>query len=271
MQQQLEAKDRALALAEMKVRKLEEQLRLERIRKYGKRSETLSDLQLQLLDLEPGVSSEEVEAESDRKPITAAETTSTTEKDTANKPSRKHPGRQPLPAHLERVVEIVACTPEQCTCGRCGRETTVIGYEETEVLDVKPVEYVVRVVKREKRACKSNPCEAQGVQTAAAPERIVPKSIFSDEVIIDFAVNKYCDSVPLYRQQAKLKRDANLEVALSTINDAVLRVGELLVPMTTAMKSELLAGGYIQADETPVAVQTHDKRGRNHQGYLITR
>jgi parvulin-like peptidyl-prolyl isomerase len=72
MQQPLEAKDRALALAEMKVRKLEEQLRLERIRKYGKRSETLSDLQLRLFDLEPAVSSEEVEAECDRKPITAA-------------------------------------------------------------------------------------------------------------------------------------------------------------------------------------------------------
>jgi transposase len=268
MQQQLEANKRALALAEMKVRKLEEELRLERIRKYGKRSETLSDLQLRLLDLEPGVSSEEVEAESLRKPITAAETPSTTEKDTANKPSRKHPGRQTLPAHLERVVEIVACTPEQCTCGRCGRETTVIGYEETEVLDVKPVEYVVRVVKREKRACKSKNCVEQGVQTAAAPERIVPKSIFSDEVIIDFAVNKYCDSLPLYRQQARLKRDAGLEVALSTINDAVLRVGELLVPMTVAMKSELLVGGYIQADETPVGVQMHDKRGKDHQGYF---
>lgn len=269
-QQQLEAKDRALALAEMKVRKLEEKLRLVLTRKYGKRSETLSDLQLQLLDLEPGVSSEEIEAESQREPITAPaeETQSTTEKQPANKPSRKHPGRQTLPAHLERVVEMVACTPEQCTCGRCGRQTTVIGYEETEVLDVKPVEYVVRVIKREKRACKSYNCEEQGVQTAAAPERIVPKSIFSDAVIIDFAVNKYCDSLPLYRQQARLKRDASLEVALSTINDAVLRVGELLIPLTAVIKSELLAGGYIQADETPVGVQTHDKRGRNHQGYF---
>jgi hypothetical protein len=30
----------------------------------------------------------------------------------------------------------------------------------------------------------------------------------------------------------------------------------------------LLASGYIQADETPVDVQTHDKRGKNHQAYL---
>lgn len=34
------------------------------------------------------------------------------------------------------------------------------------------------------------------------------------------------------------------------------------------MKRELLAGSYIQADETPVGVQTHDKRGRNHQAYM---
>jgi len=39
-----------------------------------------------------------------------------------------------LPAHLERIEEIVACAAEQCTCGKCGRETQVIGYEETEVL-----------------------------------------------------------------------------------------------------------------------------------------
>ena len=35
--------------------------------------------------------------------------------------------------------------------------------------------------------------------------------------------------------------------------------------MAGAMRSELLAGNYIQADETPVDVQTHDGRGTNHQ------
>ena len=34
------------------------------------------------------------------------------------------------------------------------------------------------------------------------------------------------------------------------------------------MRSELLRGGYIQADETPVDVQMHDRRGKNHQAYL---
>jgi len=48
----------------------------------------------------------------------------------------------------------------------------------------------------------------------------------------------------------------------------VMTVGEMLSPVVGAMSRELLAGGYIQADETPVDVQTHDKRGKNHQGYL---
>jgi transposase len=42
---------------------LEERLRLVRIEKYGPGSEKLSDAQLELLELEPGVSSAEVQAE----------------------------------------------------------------------------------------------------------------------------------------------------------------------------------------------------------------
>jgi len=38
----------------LKIQVLEEQLRLQRINKYGPGSEKLSDAQLQLLDLEPG-------------------------------------------------------------------------------------------------------------------------------------------------------------------------------------------------------------------------
>jgi len=264
---QLARKDQALALAEVKIQSLEERLRLERIARYGKRSETLSDLQLELLDLEPGVSSDEVEAESNREPITtSADAENTGEEKPATKPRRKHLGRQTLPAHLKRVDQIVVCTAEDCKCGRCGRQTEVIGYEETEVLDVKPAEYFVRVIKREKRACKQ--CEEQGVRTAAAVERIAPKSLLSDNVIVDLLVNKYCEATPLYRQQVVLKRDAGIEIARSTLDDGVMRVGELLIPIAGAMKRELLSGSYIQADETPVGVQTHDKRGRNHQAYM---
>jgi len=45
-------------------------------------------------------------------------------------------------------------------------------------------------------------------------------------------------------------------------------LGELLIPMVAAMRRELISGPYIQADETPVDVQMHEGRGKNHQGYL---
>src|ERR1700724_722279 len=244
-----------LKFAEYKVRVLEERLRLVRIEKYGPGSEKLSDAQLELLELEPGVSSAEVEAESERQqlnlPLTGA---------------KKHPGRQELPAHLPRIEKIIACTPEQCVCGNCGKQTSVIGYETSEQLDVKRAEYFVVVTKREKRACKG--CEEQGVECAPAPVRIIEKGLASDRVVIDTVVSKYADYVPLYRQSAILKREAGLELSRATLDSWVMRVGELLRPISVAMGQELLSGSYIQADETTVGVQMHDGRGKNHQAYL---
>jgi transposase len=265
MGQAIAAKDRIIALSELKIQKLVEELRLERIKTYGKQSEKLSDLQLKLLDLEPSVSSDEVEGEIERGPLPES-----TESDRATDKQRRarqnHPGRNELPAHLERVAKIIPCTPDQCTCGKCGDDTKVIGYEETEVLDMKPIEFFVTVLKREKRACSI--CVEQGVATAPVLVRIAPKSIFSDETIVSFLIGKYADSVPLYRQRAILLRDLGIDVALSTINDSVLRVGELLIPIVGVMARDLLAGIYIQADETHVGVQTPDKKGENHKAYF---
>ena len=191
-QKQRQADVRELAYAQLKIQILEERLRKMRIAKYGNASEKLSDLQLDLLELEPGVSSEEVQAESERESL--AESSNNTANNTEqHKTKRKHPGRQTLPAHLERVEKIVACSPEECLCGGCGQQTIVIGYEESEVLDVKPSEYFVRVTKREKRACKQ--CEEQGVAVAPVPESIIAKSLVSDQVVIDTLVHKYADYV----------------------------------------------------------------------------
>lgn len=56
-------KDQALSAAEAIIQQLKEALRAERVARYGKRREKLSDLQLQLLDLEPGLASDEIERE----------------------------------------------------------------------------------------------------------------------------------------------------------------------------------------------------------------
>ncbi len=244
-----------LAWAKLKIQVLEEQLRLERIKKYGPGSEKLSDAQLELLGLEPGVSNAEVEAESKREPLPEKQ-----------QKRRKHPGRQELPAGLPRVERVIACTPEQCTCEACGQAKAVIGYDVSEQLEVEPAKYFVVVTKREKRACKC--CEEGGVVAAPAPERIIEKSLVSNRVVVDTVVSKYSDHLPLYRQSAILEREAGVEISRATLDGWVMRVGELLIPIVDVMRRELLGGSYIQADETPVDVQLHDGRGQNHQAYL---
>jgi transposase len=248
---------RALALAQLQIQDLKEQLRLARIKKYGPGSEKLSAEQLNLLGLEPGVSRLEVQAESLREPLPAP---------AKSQKICKHPGRQVLPADLPRVERVVACATEQCTCSACGQPTVVIGYDVSEQLDVEPAKYFVVVTKREKRACQH--CEEGGVVAAPAAARIIEKSLVSDRVVIDTVVSKYSDHLPLYRQSAILEREAGVEISRATLDGWVMRVGELLIPIAEAMRRELLAGSYIQADETTVDVQMHDGRGQNHQAYL---
>jgi len=72
------------------------------------------------LGIGAGVSSAEVQAESERAQLKLPSK------------GKKHPGRQELPAHLPRIEKIIACTPEQCVCGNCGKKTVVIGYEKSE-------------------------------------------------------------------------------------------------------------------------------------------
>jgi transposase len=239
----------------LKIQALTEELRQQRVKLLGPRSETLSDLQLALLaDEEPGTTLDEVEAERRRAPL----------QHIPARERRPHPGRQRLPENLPRVEEVVAC-PEK-TCRQCGAETAIIGYDESEQLDVQPARYFVRVIRREKRACRC--CPAGTISMPGLAPRIVEKGLASDRVVVETVVAKYSDHLPLYRQAAILEREAGLEIGRATLDGWVMRVGELLEPVVAAMRKDLLAASYLQADETIVPVQMHDKRGADHQAYL---
>ena len=248
---------RQLEYAEQKVQLLEERLRLERVNKYGPGSEKLSNLQLELLEQEPGVSQAEVQAESQReKPAPRSST----------KPKRAHPGRQSLPASLPRVERVIPCPPGQCSCKHCHQETSVIGYDQSEHLEVEPAKYFVVLTRREKRACSH--CGEGGVMAAPLASRIVDKGLVSDQIVIATLIQKYSDHLPLYRQSAILEREAGIEISRATMDGWVMRAGELLLPLAAAVKRELLGGAYLQADETPISVQLHAGTGSNHQAYL---
>jgi len=259
----IEQLQQKLQVAELRVEVLEERLRLRRIEKYGAGSEKLSNFQLEMLEQEPGVSRAEVQAESERRVI-AGDIIEVT--GYQRKPRRSHPGRQSLPAELPRVEKVIAGTAEQCVCSRCGQRTTVIGYEESEQLEVESAKYFVLVTKREKRTCKC--CNGARIVSAPLPVRIIERGLVSDGVVIDTLIRKYCDHLPLYRQSVILDRESGVDISRATLDGWVMQVGEMLKPLVVVMGRELVQGSYLQADETPVGVQMHDGRGKNHQAYL---
>ena len=91
------------------------------------------------------------------------------------------------------------------------------------------------------------------------------KGKLSDAVVIDVLIKKYLSHLPLYGQAADLHRDYLIEVSRSTLNAAVMAAGELLLPVAAVLKRDLREGGYIQADETPIGVQSEQTKGRNHR------
>ena len=246
---------RELQWAHLKIESLTEQLRQQRIKFLGPRSETLSNLQLELLVAEePSVTRDEVEAEAKREPLP----------EIPPRQRKPHPGRKPLPETLPRVEVVIPCPSQQCK--ECGAETAVMGYDESEVLDMEPARYFVRVTKREKRVCRC--CEQSAPVMPELPERIVPKGLASDAVVVDVVIGKYCDHLPLYRQEAILRREAGVEIGRATLDGWVMNVGELLNPVVGAMRADLLRASYLQVDETTVPVQMRNQRGANHQAYL---
>jgi len=251
-QVRIEMLERELKWAHLKIQVLEERLHKQRIQFLGPASETLSDLQLELLvEEEPSTTRGEVEAESRREPIPMA----------PPRERKPHPGRKPLPESLPRIEEVIACAPE---CTRCGGATSVIGYDTSQVLDHEPAKWFVRVTKREKRSCE----KCSGMQMPELAPRIVEKGLASDRVVVETVVAKYCDHLPLYRQESILEREAGVGISRATLDGWVMRVGELLQPVAEAMRASLLSATYLQADETIVPVQMHDNRGSDHQAYL---
>ena len=97
---------------------------------------------------------------------------------------------------------------------------------------------------------------------------IIKKGILADSLVVETIIKKYCDHVPLYRQADGVGRDAGVEISQATLSSSVLKAGELLGCVVAAMKANLLAGDYIQADETTVPVQGRRNKGKNHQAYF---
>jgi transposase len=261
LQKALEAAQTENARLQKIIQLKDEQIRLLNFRFFGPKSEKLSSAQIPLLVEELSISAGEIEKEAER-----PETEKQPRLAETRQPRSSHPGREPLPQHLERREEIIPCCPEDCHCAKCGAERSVIGYETREELACEPAKFWIRVIKREKRGSHCE--EEQGVATAAAPAQIVPKGKLSNEFIVEVLVRKYQLHLPVYRQCAALSEDYGIDLSRKTLNDGILAAGSLLQAIVRAQRLELLAGEYIQADETTMPCQTGEKTGRNHRAFV---
>jgi transposase len=254
LEQDNRIKDQIIEIQDQKIRLLNFKL-------WGPKGETISPAQTAMLFDEASVTSAEIEKEADLPP---AQKENPLPGD--RKPRARHPGREKLPEPLERREVIIPCHPKDCLCHQCGAERPVIGYERSEELVCDPATFWVRVNLREKRG--SHCQEEEGVATAPAPAKIVPKSKLSNEFIIEALAKKYQQHQPVYRQCAVLAENHGIELSRATLTSGILAAGGLLAAVVRAQADELRHTSYLQADETPVPVQTGEKPGRNHRAYL---
>ncbi len=173
---------------------------------------------------------------------------------TENRPVT-HPGRMKLPGHLRR--ETIVLEPEEDMAGY-----RKIDEEVTEVLDYQPGELYVKQYRRPKYARPGG----EGVVIAGLPSRPLPKSMAGEGLLAQVVIDKYTDHLPLHRQMQRFER-SGVKLAYSTLTDWVSGTCQLITPLFTALKMELLQSGYLHADETPIRVLDKAKKGETHRGY----
>ncbi len=141
-----------------------------------------------------------------------------------------------------------------------------IGEERTFELDVIPPKLVKREIVRPKfrhRLDRSRP-----PMLAAAPARVIPGSYASAGLIAWVVLSKYVDHSPLYRQEGMSER-WGARISRKTMCDWVEVAALWLEPIYRHMHAKLVAGDYIQADETPIRCNDPDhERGKTRQCYL---
>lgn len=141
-----------------------------------------------------------------------------------------------------------------------------IGEERTFEVDVAAPKLVKREIVRPKYRHKLDRNRAPLV--AAAPARVVPGGYASAGLLAWIAISKYVHHLPLYRLEQMSQR-WGAQISRRTMSDWIEVTANWLEPIYRHMHRGLLAGAYLQADETPIRCNDPDeKRGGTTQGYL---
>jgi transposase len=170
------------------------------------------------------------------------------------------PVRQPLPAHLE--TERVVLEPVEVRQQPAGWRK--LGEEVTEELDWKPAKFIKRLYIRPKYA------NAERIVIAPLPARLIEKGLPGAGLLTQVIVGKYEDHLPLYRQERIYRERHGVNLSRQTLCGWVEVAADWLSPIYREMKAGLVAGDYLQADETPIRYLDPDVKGKSQSGWLWT-
>ncbi len=236
---------------------LREQIRLLRAQLYGRKSEKIIPVDgpqpLPLFDMpEPEGLDQEPEEEIQVPGHT-----------------RKKRGRKPLPDNLPRVEKVHDIREEDKVCS-CGCKLKRIGEETSEQLDVIPAKIQVLRHIRPKYACPA--CEGveddgPTVKIAPVPPQIIPKSIVSPGLLAHILTGKFIDHTPFYRQEKQLIR-LGVDVSRTSMCRWAMQAASACQPLLNLLEEEVLAGLFIQADETTLQVLNEPGRSPTTKSYM---
>jgi len=249
--QQLAASQQALAVALRENQLLREKVNLLLRRVFGASSEKMDIAQLQLL-------------------LSGAELVqpAAVQESPASKPQAQPQGPRKaklprLPDNLPLVEEVVDPEPVKAA----PEQFRQIGQEVSEQLDFEPARYFRRRVVRRTYVSKTQPENAP--VTAPLPPTLQERCIATPALLAHVVVSKYCDHLPLYRQEQILARRHGINLPRQTLARWVELAAQWLMPVYQQIKTGVMAGGYVQVDETPVNY-LEPGAGRALKGFLWT-
>ncbi len=224
---------------------------------FGRSSERLDPDQMQLALEELADLQEALEL--------AEERSDEAEEPQQEKPESKRGKRKPLDAKIpeDLPVEIIVIEPDEVKANPELWEK--IGEERSEQLDVVPTRFFKVITIRPKYKKIDDRSVAPVV--APAPKRLIENSYASAGLILHIILSKFCDHLPLYRQEQIFKQRFGVEISRKTMGGWMHLMANWLSLIYEALRNEICASGYIQADETFIKYQD-PKKDYCPNGYL---
>ena len=253
------------AVIERHVEQLREAFRKRARELYGRRSEQLSDAQLELLfDLFQERLQEEQAPE-----LTgaAAQLDEAQPKDRPSAKSQRRRRQAPseaFPAALPREIVCVPVPEGERTCAACGDARELVGFDESEQLEYEPAQFRVRKIQREKRACRR--CRDTVVR-APAPPRVAERGKLGAGLVAQVLVSKYLEHTPLHRQREIYQR-SRVSLPRSTLGDAVAAACHHLGSVARRIRARVLAHDMVSTDDTGLRVLDPQHPQGSKRGYL---